>query len=194
MTFPTQLVNTVSDPKVITLTNTGTSAITVSSISVSANFSQLTNCRTIQPGKTCKIGAFFTPTVPGKIVGYMAVTDNAGGSPQLLNFYGTGTLVSLLPTSVNFGNVKEGSLSAPQTVTVTNKGNGKLDISGIEIGGADRKDFMEVNACPQQLPAGASCNIAVYFRPLATGVRNGILAVETGTGSPEPVPLTGTGT
>jgi VCBS repeat protein len=75
LTFPTQLVNTVSDPQIISLTNTGTTAIKVSNISMSPNFSELTNCGTIQPGHTCKIGVFFTPTIPGNITGYMAVTD-----------------------------------------------------------------------------------------------------------------------
>jgi len=124
----------------------------------------------------------------------MAITDNAGGSPQLLNLFGTGTVVSLSPASVNFGSVKVGALSAPQTVTVTNTGNGKVTLAGIGIGGANAKNFMEVNACPQQLPAGTSCNISVYFRPSAAGVRKGVLGVKTGMGNPQTVPLTGTGT
>ena len=195
LTFPTQLVNTVSNPKVVTLTNTGSSAITVSNISVSPNFSELTNCGAIQPGKICEIGVFFTPTTPGNILGYMSVTDNAGGSPQVLNFYGTGTIVLLSPSSLNFGNVPVGTLSAPQTVMVSNKGNGSVNIEGVGIGGANGGNFMQVNACPQQLPAGTSCNITVYFRPSATGVRNGILGVaDTGGGSPQTIPLTGTGT
>jgi centrosomal CEP192-like protein len=103
-------------------------------------------------------------------------------------------VVSLSPSSVNFGNVKVGSLSPPQTVTVKNTGNGKVNLSGIGIGGANAHDFPEVNACPQQLPAGTSCNITVYFRPSATGVRKGILGVQTGVGNPQTVPLTGNGT
>src|SRR5262249_31966143 len=153
LTFSTQLVNTVSNPQIVTLTNTGTSAIKVSNVSVSPNFSELTNCGTVQPGKACKIGVFLTPTIPGSITGYLAVTDNAAGSPQLLNLFGTGTVVSLSPASVNFGSVKVGALSQPQTVTVTNTGNGKVNITGIGIGGANANNFMEVNACPQQLPA-----------------------------------------
>ncbi len=195
LTFPTQLVNTVSNPKVVTLTNTGTSAITISKISVSPNFSELTNCGTIQPRHICEIGVFFTPTTPGNIIGYMAVTDNAGGSPQVLNFLGTGTVMLLSPSSVNFGNVPVGTMSAPQTVTVTNKGNGAVNISGVGIGGANGGNFMQVNACPQQLPAGTSCNITVYFRPSAKGVSNGILGVaDSGGGSPQTIPLSGTGT
>src|SRR5262249_14298146 len=119
---------------------------------------------------------------------------NAGGSPQLLNLFGTGTVVSLSPASVNFGSVKVGALSQPQTVTVTNTGNGKVNITGIGIGGANANNFMEVNACPQQLPAGTSCNITVYFLPSAKGVRKGILGVKTGVGNPQTVTLTGTGT
>ena len=193
--FPIQLVGTVSAPRLITLSNVGSIPVTVSNISVSANFSQLSNCRTIQPGSSCKMGIYFTPTVQGSLVGYVTITDNGGGSPQLVNLSGVATIVSLNPTSLDFGSVPVHHISKAQSVVLTNKGNGPLTINEIAIGGKNAKDFSEVNACPTKLDAGASCTIEVIFHPSVQGARNAILGIsDNGGGSPQEVPLTGTGT
>jgi hypothetical protein len=193
--FPLQLLDTVSNPKVITLTNTGSSAIKISNFTITANFSQLDNCKTVQPGGSCKIGVYFTPTITGTLTGYLAIADNGGGSPQIVNLSGAATIVSISPSSLNFGDLKVGSISPSQNVVVVNEGNGSMNISGIGIVGPDAKDFSEVNACPAKLAAGASCTIAVIFHPRAQGARSATLGIEdSGGGSPQTVPLTGTGT
>ncbi len=193
--FPTQAVGTVSPPKLITVTNNGTSAVKFSGISTTANFSQLSNCKTIQPGGSCKIGVYFTPTVSGNLPGYLVLTDNDGGNPQFIALSGVATIVELAPTSLNFGNWHVGSFSKSQDVIVTNNGNGPLQISKIAIGGADPRDFYQVNACPAKLAAGSSCTITVLFHPTATGTRSALLGVEdNGGGSPQTVALSGTGT
>lgn len=88
-----------------------------------------------------------------------------------------------------------GHISTPMNVIVTNEGNGSMTINQIGIAGVNKQDFSEVNACPTKLQAGASCTITVIFHPSAAGVRNAILGIEdSGGGSPQKVPLTGTGT
>jgi hypothetical protein len=195
LSFPIQLLDTVSDPKLITLTNTGSSSIAISNISISANFSQLNNCRTVQPGHSCKVAVYFTPTSIGNLIGYLAITDNGGGSPQIVALSGTATIVSIAPDKLDFGSWPVGHVSTRMSVIVTNEGNGSMNISAIGIVGVNKQDFSEVNACPAQLKAGASCTITVIFHPSAKGVRNAILGIEdSGGGSPQQVPLTGTGT
>ena len=195
MTFPTQLVNSVSNPKVITLTNSGTNPVHLGNIVPTPNFSQLSTCKVVPPNKSCKIAVFFTPTQSGDIVGYLAIFDDGGGSPQLVNLSGTATVVSFSPTKLDFGSLQVGKVSNPQSVLLTNEGNSNLSISEIGIGGAAPNDFSEVNACPNKLPAGASCTITVFFHPRAQGARNAILgAKDGGGGSPQKVPLTGNGT
>ena len=193
--FPTQAVGTVSPPKLITITNNGTSAVKFGGITTTANFSQLSTCRTIQPSGSCRVGVYFTPTVQGSLAGYLAISDNGGGSPQLVALSGVATIVQLQPTSVNFGNQNVGTISKSQNVILTNNGNGSLQISEIAIGGADPHDFYQVNACPAKLAAGASCTITVVFHPTATGARSAVLGVaDNGGGSPQTVALSGTGT
>ena len=193
--FPTELVDNVSDPKIVRLANTGSSSIKISRVETDVNFSQLNNCHTIQPGEFCKIAIFFTPTQSGDAVGYLTVSDSGGGSPQRVGLAGTGTVVAFSPTQLDFGNLQVGKFSTPEKVTLTNEGTGTLSITGITIGGDNAPDFSQVNACPGQLTAGASCTITVIFHPQAQGLRIGSVEVnDNGGGSPQKVPLTGTGT
>ena len=195
LAYPLQLLGTVSDPKLITLTNAGTIPVTFSNIGTSPNFSELNNCKTVQPGHTCKIGVYFTPTITGTITGYLAVADDGGGSPQLVSLFGSATIVSISPGRLDFGSWPVGHVSTSQKVVVTNEGNGSMNITEIGIVGPNGKDFAEVNACPGKLAAGASCTISVIFHPSAKGARSATLGiVDSGGGSPQKVPLTGTGT
>jgi len=193
--FPTELVDNVSDPRIVRLTNTGTSAINISKVQIDSSFSQLNNCHTVQPAGFCRIAVFFTPTQPGELLGYVTVSDTGGGSPQRVALAGTGTVVSFSPSQIDFGNLQVGKFSAPEKVTLTNEGTGTLSIKGIAISGDNASDFSQVNACPGQLTAGASCTITVIFHPQAQGLRTAAIEVnDDGGGSPQKVPLTGTGT
>jgi hypothetical protein len=87
-----------------------------------------------------------------------------------------GAIVSLSPTSLNFGNQTVGITSSPQIVTLQNTGNINLTITSIQITGADSSDFGETNNCPSSLPPNGSCNISVTFtlslpRPPEPGTR-----------------------
>ena len=141
------------------------------------------------------VEVFFTPTITGSVTGYLSISDTGGGSPQTVLLSGTATTVLISPSELNFGSWPVGHVSTPQNVIVTNEGNNTLTLTQIGIVGADAKDFSEVNACPTALSAGASCTITVIFHPSVTGLRNAVLAIEdNGGGSPQEVPLTGTGT
>ena len=91
MSFGTQAVGTTSAAKTTTLFNTGTATMTVSSISVSANFAQTNTCgASLAAGKNCKISVTFSPTATGKYTGTLTVSDNANNSPQICTLNGTG--------------------------------------------------------------------------------------------------------
>jgi hypothetical protein len=98
--------------------------------------------------------------------------------------------VSLSPASLFFGTTDVGTPSPPQTVTLLNTGQAPLSIAGIAATG----DFSQTNNCGNSLPAGAGCTISVTFAPTAAGARTGALAViDTASGSPQTVALSGTG-
>jgi len=114
--------------------------------------------------------------------------------------YGGGTLgvgppwVTLTPTSLSFGPQQVGTTSAPQTVVLTNTGGSTLTISSIGLSGANAADFSQNNNCPSELSAGGTCNTVVTFTPRATGTRTATLSfTDNAQGSPQTVPLSGTG-
>lgn len=196
LTFPPQLIGTTSKPQTVTLTNTGLGILKLTKRTLTGPFGLTTNCSaTVNPGGSCTLSVTFKPITIGNLTGSISITDNAPSSPQTVSLQGTGTEVQLTPTSLNFGNQPVGTTSARKIITLTNKGSVALNISGITIIGTDSGDFAEVNNCGTSVAAGASCSIAVTFTPTATGARSADVSVsDDGGGSPQQVPLTGTGT
>jgi hypothetical protein len=91
LTYGTIRVGRNSATKSVTLTNTGTAALSLTSIAASGDFRQTNTCGTsVSAGKNCKISVTFTPTATGTRTGAITITDNASGSPQKVSLTGTG--------------------------------------------------------------------------------------------------------
>ena len=91
--FGNQTDNTSSGAQVITLTDTGTAALAISSIALTTGtqFSQTNTCGAgITAGSNCSISVTFTPTTIGAKTDSVIVTSNAGSSPDSLAVSGTG--------------------------------------------------------------------------------------------------------
>jgi hypothetical protein len=196
LTFPTQLVFTTGPAQQLTLTNSGAGVLKISHIAVASPFQQTNNCpSSLGSGASCTISVKFRPANKGGFHGAVSVTDNAPGSPQKVPLMGTGTFVQLLPTKLNFGTQPVGTRSLPKKITLTNKGDGPVNITSIAITGTDAVDFAETNNCGKSVASGASCFIKVTFEPLAKGKRTAHVSLyDNGGGSPQRVGLTGTGT
>jgi hypothetical protein len=196
LTFGNQDLKTKSAPHTATLTNTGNAAVTVTDISTAAPFFETNNCpSTLAAGKSCQIKVTFQPTTIGSANGTLSVADSAPDSPQTVVLSGVGTLITLSPIGINFGNQKVGTSSSPVPVTLSNQGTITLKISQIEIGGANAGDFSQTNNCGSSLAAGAQCTIQITFTPAQTGARSGELEVQDDVHpSPQDVALGGTGT
>src|SRR5436305_13719452 len=82
-------VSTVTAQQV-TLTNTGSGALAISSIGTSSgDFAQANNCATsVAAGASCLINVSFTPTTGGLRTGSLLINDNASGSPQSVSLAG----------------------------------------------------------------------------------------------------------
>jgi phospholipase C len=82
---------TSSKPATVTLTNTGSSPIKISSITVSGDYSQTSTCpSSLAPQATCAINVIFTPKASGARPGALAVVTNDQGSPGIVNLLGKG--------------------------------------------------------------------------------------------------------
>jgi hypothetical protein len=94
------------------------------------------------------------------------------------------------PASLTFPSQTVGTTSANKTITITN--NEASAITGLTI--AIYGEFLETNNCPGTLAAGGTCTITVQFAPAGTLERTGAVVVsDDGTGQPQTIELTGTG-
>ena len=90
------LVGVTKGPKKVTLTNTGTATLNISSIVPSGDFAlapappKKACGSTVAAGKSCVIKVTFTPTQKGLRTGAVTITDNAADSPQSVALSGTG--------------------------------------------------------------------------------------------------------
>jgi hypothetical protein len=193
VTFKTQLINTTSSSQSVTLTNTGTSTLSIAGIATSGNFARSTTCGTsLTAGSHCTITVTFHPTAIGSRAGAVTITDNAADSPQHISLTGTGTQVSVSPVSLTFSTTLINTTSSAKTVTVTNHGSTALSITGIAVSG---NFTIPSRTCGTTLAAAASCTVKVAFHPVAIGSTTGTLSVsDNGGGSPQMANLAGTGT
>ncbi|MGA7218703.1 MAG: choice-of-anchor D domain-containing protein [Candidatus Sulfotelmatobacter sp.] len=192
LNFGSVTVGSTSPVKNIILTNTGTAALTITSIAASASFSETNTCGpALGAGKKCGISVTFAPTQTGLDTGALTVTDNAGNSPQTVALSGTGLAqVTLAPATHNFGSLTVGSTSTPYSLTLINNQSTALSITSITVSG----DFAETNTCGASLAADSSCEIYATFTPTVVGTRTGTLSVnDSGNNSPQTSSLSGTG-
>lgn len=196
LAFPTQVVFTTSKAQSVTLTNTGLGILVIKGGGITGPFAVTTNCGSkVNPGASCMINVVFKPTTIGTVSGAVSIRDNASGSPQKVSMSGTGTYIQLSPASVNFGNQPVGTTSLQKKITLSNKGSVAVSISGITITGTNAGDFAQTNNSGTSVAGGASCFIGVTFTPPTTGSRSASVSIsDSGGGSPQQVPLAGTGT
>jgi len=97
-------VGTTSGARTVTLTNTGSVILSITSLAVTgtnaSNFAQTNTCgSSVAAGANCTINVTFTPAASGSRTAAVTLTDNAPGSPQTVSLTGTGTaaVASLSP-------------------------------------------------------------------------------------------------
>ena len=193
MTFPAQAVGTSSSAQSVTLSNTGSATLSITSITASGDFSQTNTCgASLAASASCTLSVTFTPTASGSRSGSLTITDNASPATQTVSLTGTGTapVVSLSPASLTFAAQAVGTRSVAQSVTLSNTGSATLSITSISASG----DFSQTNTCGASLLASASCTLSVTFKPTATGTRTGVVTItDNANPATQTVGLTGTG-
>jgi hypothetical protein len=196
LSFPTTVLGYKSAAKQILMTNVGSTLLSISGIAASQDFAQTNSCGpTLAAGVGCAITVTFAPTAINARTGAITITDDGGGSPQIVSLTGTGTQVRLSATSVNFGKIA-GGVTATKTVSLTNVGATTLSIANFTIGGANASDFSSpLNPpCGGVVTAGATCSITLRFTPSIIGAETATFWLfDDGGGSPQKVSLTGTG-
>jgi hypothetical protein len=83
-------VGSSSAAQAVTVTNSGTSAASVSGVSVTGDFSQTNNCSSVATGSSCTVNVTFKPSASGTRTGTLTVTSNANNSPATVSLTGSG--------------------------------------------------------------------------------------------------------
>ena len=187
-------VGSTSQPQQVLLEDLSSSALSISSISVTGDFAENDDCGTsLAAGGSCTLSVTFTPTASGPRTGTVVINDNAPGSPHTVTLSGGNGLApaaSVTPSSLNFPNLPIGTSSTAQSVQLTNTGSTTLSLGNLHVAG----DYSQTNNCPAALVAGSACTFNVTFTPTATGSRGGGLTInDNASSSPQNITLSGTG-
>ena len=94
--FYGQNIGTAGPAQTVTVTNTGTTSLTISSITISGidgvDFAQTNNCSsTLAASSNCTVNVVFIPSVASTESASLVVSDSAAGSPQSVALSGSGT-------------------------------------------------------------------------------------------------------
>jgi hypothetical protein len=181
-----------SAPQAVTVTNSGTNAAPVGSITTSGDFSQSNNCgSSIAAGASCTVNVTFSPTATGSRTGTVTITTSGIANAVPLSGTGVapGPILNPNPSSLSFARTLVGNTTAAQAVTVTNTGTTSASVSGVSASG----DFRQTNNCGT-LTVGASCTINVTFTPTVGGTRTGTVSITSNANnSPTTISLSGNG-
>ena len=194
LTFPGQVAGTTSQPQSVTLTNAGTSLLTISRIFGSGDGVQSNNCPSSLPaGGSCFINVMFAAGGIGSRAGAVTVLSNAANNPQTITLNGTGLpahgpAAGLTYTSLFFPGQSVGGTGKSQTVQMVNTGSATLNIAGISFSGA----VLETDNCPASLAPNAHCTLTITFAPTATGPAAGTVKIaDNAPGSPQSIAISG---
>jgi hypothetical protein len=180
----------------VTLTNGGTTPVSIASLAVSAAGVTATGLplpATFAPGESATLTLTYAPTTVGPTSGSVAVRSEQGRPVSVVEISGNGvsptpeptpapatpaTLATLAaaPTRIDFGQVTVGSFSA-LGVTLTNSTSEPITVSEVMTTGSG---FTASGvAAGTTLAAGASATLTTRFTPAAQGTASGQVMVRT---------------
>jgi Beta-propeller repeat/Cep192 domain 4 len=146
LNFGTQSIGVTTAPQTVTVTNVGSSPLTISGIVASSDFAETDNCTKapLQPSTNCVVNVSYSATTSGASLGALTITDNVPGSPQVVLLNGTGMVpdFSIAPDPASV------TVVAGQTTTFN------LDISSIS--GFSRTISLSCGGAP----AASNCTIS----------------------------------
>ncbi len=183
----------------MTVTNSGTSSLTVTKASASAagvTVSGIALPLTIAAGGQSTFDVIFTPKTAGALSGSVSVMTDASTAPNTVSLSGTGMAATALLTttssSLNFGTITIGKSDA-LSVTLTNAGNRKH--YGVQSDGRRNRLFRSGVSAGLILAPGQSATLDGTFTPGTTGSLAGSVTIASNaSNSPMTISLAGAGT
>ena len=188
----------------LSVTNTGTTAETVGSVTAPTGTFSATGLPAsglvIAPGNSVPVSVTFTPAAAASYTSSLTVASkDAAGDAHTATDSITGQGITgvrqltVSPTTLSFGDVALGK-SGYETFSITNTGNLPLTIDKAAPPAAP---FTVANPIPEgtELAPGDGLTVTVGFTPSAVGAVTGVYQITADTGvGPQPVTITATGT
>ncbi len=166
------------------VTNTTNTAVTWSATSGAVSATGLFTAPTVTATKTITVTA-------------SSVADDTKSASATVTVTAPAGILTLSPTSINFGSVTVGQTSPVLTTTLTNTGNASLTITSNSLSAGDFSwgGKGTCNSVNNTLAPGSSCLYSAKFTPTATGTRTAtIMIYSTASNSAVTLPLLGIGT
>lgn len=176
----------------VTLTNTGTKAVSIKSISAINDYTASSNCGSSVAAKaSCTINITFTPTASGARPGALMIASSDPASPERVDLVAKGLGIVLSSQRIGFGTQAVGTTSGPKTVTITNQNPAPVLMGNLIA----TDDFIvSANNCPVSLGTLQSCTIQIEFSPDETGsITGNVYVTDSDVSSPQFVSVSGTG-
>lgn len=191
--FPKQTIGTKSSNQIVTVTNTGSGAVTISAAATSPQEFILTagGAVTLQPGQQTTYKIEFAPDAAQTFTGDLTLTVS-GSSPMLVPLSGTGVpTLNISPSSENFGTVPVGLENDGFVIGVTNIGTQTVKIASMVV---TPSEFHLIEGTPTGLTPGTRVTYQLSFIPDAAQTFNGSLTITLSNNTiPIVIPLTGVG-
>lgn len=146
LTFGDQATGTTSGAQQVTVTNSGTGPLILSSIQTTSQFAATNTCGApVAPAGSCTIQVTFTPSASGAQTGTLTIADNAPDSPQVVTLAGNAA-----SQGIGLGVASGGSSSA--TVAAGATATYALSIGGVGVSGTGSLTCTGA-------PTGAVCSV-----------------------------------
>jgi hypothetical protein len=185
-----------SSSQTASLLNSGSGNVSISQASVVGSGFAIRGLAlplTLGPGQSSAFAITFLPTAAGSVTGSVSLVSDAPNSPTVISLSAAGVqpLMSVVPSSVSFGDVTVG-LTNTQTVTVSNPGTADLSVTqsagpstGFSLGGL---------VLPLTLAPGQSSSFTLSFSPTTSGtLTSSVALVSNAPTSPSAISLSGSG-
>ncbi len=161
-----------SKPKKVTLTNKGTNAAVIGSVTattpfVIASVGDTCSGKSIAAKKKCSFDVEFAPATPGAVTGGSIEVTYNGASPKV-SLSGAGIAVTLkAPSKETFSPVAAGGTGKPKKIKISNPATVSVTLGITSIGGTDPTAFtITANSCAGTLVAKpGNCTITMEFTP-----------------------------
>jgi len=171
-----------SATQLVTLTSTGTAAVTVNAARVTGNGFRIVGARLpviLSPGQSMTLQVQFIPGATGAASGKLTIGSNSTSGNIAVALSGTGIEIpnpqlSVSPRSLSFGDVTVDTASV-QYLTLTSTGTSPVTVNSTVISGAGFS--MVAGMFPVTLDPNQSLTLQVQFNPATAGVATGQLTI-----------------